>query len=173
MSEGSGLPDGWVVTTRLRLVPIGPADRDDLVHGRRQDRWHAQFPREDDVDGATVSPTSGYWCSRYVVLGREAVGTIGFHGPPDEAGEVEVGFGLVPAVRGQGVATEALQALMDDLDRRHPEGVVVRGRTLPENAASLRVLAACGFTGLRGGDGEGHLVLARPARPTGTAPAAR
>ena len=51
---------------------------------------------------------------------------------------------------------------------------------LPDNTASLRVLAKCGFTELRGSNEDGELVMARPLRspdgapgwspPTSTAP---
>ena len=33
---------------------------------------------------------------------------------------------------------------------------------LPDNAASIRVLAKCGFTELRGANEDGELVMARP-----------
>lgn len=39
------------------------------------------------------------------------VGGIGFFGPPAEDGSVELGDGLVEAVRGRGFATETLTAL--------------------------------------------------------------
>jgi [ribosomal protein S5]-alanine N-acetyltransferase len=87
-----------------------------------------------------------------------AVGTIGPLGPPED-GEVEVGFGLVEAARGRGLASEALRALLAETD---VAGVRVRAGVRPGNGASLRVLAGCGFTELRGSDHEGVLVLARP-----------
>jgi len=48
------------------------------------------------------------------VLVREdglAVGGMGFHGVPDEAGRAEVGYDLVEGARGRGYATEALHTL--------------------------------------------------------------
>jgi RimJ/RimL family protein N-acetyltransferase len=92
------------------------------------------------------------------VLAHLAVGTIGCFGPPDD-GETEIGFGLVPEARGQRVATEALTAYAAEADRL---GVRLTARVEPDNAASLRVLARCGFTELRGSTDEGELVLARP-----------
>jgi [ribosomal protein S5]-alanine N-acetyltransferase len=86
------------------------------------------------------------------------VGTIGLLGPPVD-GEVEVGYGLVEAARGRGLAAEALRALLAETDTA---GVRVRAAVLPENGGSLRLLADCGFTELRGTDEEGVLVLARP-----------
>ncbi|WP_405796745.1 GNAT family N-acetyltransferase [Streptomyces longwoodensis] len=50
----------------------------------------------------------------FVVVRREddrALGTMGFHGPPDDEGRVEVGYDLVEPARGHGYATEALRAL--------------------------------------------------------------
>ncbi|MGH3335965.1 MAG: GNAT family N-acetyltransferase, partial [Nocardioides sp.] len=76
-----------------------------------------------------------------------------------EDGEVEVGYGLVEAARGRGLVTEALRALLVETDAA---GVRVRAGVKPDNGASLRILAGCGFTELRGSDDEGALVLARP-----------
>jgi len=45
--------------------------------------------------------------------GRPAIGSIGFHGPPDDRGRLEVGCRIHPAHRGQGYAAEALAALLD------------------------------------------------------------
>jgi RimJ/RimL family protein N-acetyltransferase len=93
------------------------------------------------------------------------VGSIGFFGPPEPAAdgvpEVEVGYGLVEDARGAGVATEALTAM---LGAAESAGARVRASVLPDNAASIRVLAKCGFTELRGSNEDGELVLARPLR---------
>ena len=75
------------------------------------------------------------------------------------APEVEVGYGLVPGVRGLGLASEALQCVLVETDRL---GIRVRARTEPTNRASVRVLAKSGFTDLRGSDEEGLLIMARP-----------
>ena len=61
--------------------------------------------------------------------------------------------------RGHGAATEALRSLLAETDRL---GVRVRASVSPENAASVRVLAKCGFTVLRGANEDGELVMARP-----------
>ncbi len=166
-----GLPD-VVRTPRLRLIPVSPADAADMLAGRRQDRWHPDYPRADDVDAAALStsdagPAVGGWGARHVVHGLHAVGTIGFFGPPVD-GEVEVGFGLVAAMRGQGLATEALAALLAETDRL---GLRVRASVEPSNSASLRVLAKAGFTGLRGSDDDGRLIMVRPVPGTRVAPA--
>ena len=43
-------------------------------------------------------------------------------------------------------------------------GARVRASVLPDNHASIRVLAKCGFTELRGSTEDGELVMARPRR---------
>lgn len=157
-----------ITTARLRLPLITRAQAADMAAGRRQPSWDPQFPREDDLDGVSMIQDpdergSHTWGSRLVVRAHDGlvVGSIGFFGPPDpgEPPEGEVGYGLVESARGHGVATEALRAVLAEADR---EGVRVRASVLPENAASVRVLAKCGFIELRGPNESGELVMARP-----------
>ncbi len=151
------LPDR-ITTDRLRLILVTPDEAADMRAGRRQDRWHPSYPRPDDVDAASMVRADDPWGPRHVVLGHQAVGTIGCFGPPED-GETEIGFGLVSDVRGQRIATEALTAYVAEADR---VGVRLTARVRPDNAASLRVLARCGFTELRGSTDDDELVLARP-----------
>lgn len=155
------LPDR-IETERLRLILVTPADADDMRAGRRQDRWHPSYPRRDDVDATSLvreGDADGGWGPRHIVLGHQAVGSIGCFGPPDQ-GETEIGYGLVPEVRGQGIATEALRAMVTEAAR---VGVRLRASVEPDNQPSVRVLARCGFTELRGSNEDGELVLALPA----------
>lgn len=150
-----------VETERLRLILFTADDAADMLAARRQERWHPGYPRQDDVDAASMVRESNTWGPRHIVLGHQAVGSIGFFGPPVDD-ETEVGYGLVEAVRGQGLATEAIRALLAETDRI---GVRIRASVEPDNAPSIRVLAKTGFTELRGSDEEGHLVMARPLAP--------
>jgi ribosomal-protein-alanine N-acetyltransferase len=154
-----GLP-ALIGTSRLRLVLVSSGDAADMLAGRRQDRWHPHYPRPDDVDAASmVRDGADPWGPRHIVLGRLAVGSIGCFGPPVD-GETEIGYGLVEEARGQGIATEAVQALVAGAERA---GARLRASVSPDNTASLRVLAKCGFTELRGSTEDGELVMARPA----------
>jgi ribosomal-protein-alanine N-acetyltransferase len=152
-----------VATERLRL-PLWTADDVAAIRsGGRRDGWHRDYPRRDDADAATLWRAGDTWGPRHVVRGVTALGSIGFFGPPEPAAdgvpEVEVGYGLVDEAHGYGFATEALRALLVETDR---EGVRVRASVEPANRASIRVLAACGFTELRGSSEDGELVMARP-----------
>jgi [ribosomal protein S5]-alanine N-acetyltransferase len=152
-----------IVTARLRLPLVTPEEAAAMRAGRRDPAWHPGYPRPDDVDAASMAREGDTWGPRHIVCddaqgGGQTVGTIGLLGPPVD-GEVEVGYGLVEAARGRGLAAEALRALLAETDTA---GVRVRAAVLPENGGSLRLLADCGFTELRGTDEEGVLVLARP-----------
>jgi RimJ/RimL family protein N-acetyltransferase len=153
-------------TLRLRLPLITPDERDDMLAGRSRPHWHPDYPRGDDRDAASMIPAAGPepWGPRHIVRASDGlvVGSIGFFGPPLEVAgtpEVEVGYGLVEEARGHGAATEALRGVLAVTDR---VGVRVRAGVRPENTASIRVLAKCGFTGLRGTDEDGGLVMVRP-----------
>jgi len=87
------------------------------------------------------------WVHGFAVTHRESqsvIGSVGFKGAPDEAGMVEIAYGIVPAFQGQGYATEAAAslvafALQDGRVR------LVRAHTLPEFNASTRVLEKLRF----------------------------
>jgi [ribosomal protein S5]-alanine N-acetyltransferase len=154
-----------IQTERLRL-PLWSADDVAAIRGgQRRAGWHPRFPREDDVDAASLWQADDPWSSRSITRADVVVGSIGFFGPPEPAAdgvpEVEVGYGLVEEARGLGYATEALTAVVSAAEAA---GARVRASVLPDNDASIRVLAKSGFTELRGSTEDGELVMARPLR---------
>ena len=78
------------------------------------DKWHPDYPLEDELDplaglAATSSPDPVF--TMYLIRRKSdslAIGGFGFFGPPDDAGRVEFGYGLVASARGAGLATEAV-----------------------------------------------------------------
>ena len=127
-----------------------PADMpDDLVHFLE---YRSAQMRED--------PSVQQWIGRTIVLdddaGRRVIGSVGFHGPPDEDGRVEIGYRVEPEHRRRGVATEAVRALLDWASREH--GISrFRAATAPDNFPSQAVLARFGFrrTGVQMDDIDG------------------
>lgn len=154
-----------LATARLRLVLWDAMTVAAIRSGDRLPGWHADFPREDDHGAATLWREGDPWSPRSIMHAGVVVGSIGFFGPPtpadDGVPETEVGYGLVEEARGLGLATEALEALLVPVDRQH---VRLRASIEPTNRASLRVAAKAGFTGLRGANEDGELVLVRPQR---------
>ncbi|MGP4113923.1 GNAT family N-acetyltransferase [Streptomyces sp. 4N509B] len=93
-----------------------------------------------------ADPGNARWMARQAVVGDEGrvVGHAGFHGPPDEAGMVEIGYSVAPGFRRQGYARATLVELL----RRaaaEPEVTTVRATISPDNAASLATIAGFGF----------------------------
>ena len=115
--------------------------------------WADGYPMEGDqraalaylrqlpvIGGSSRTQPFGYY---QIVLAGAVVGGIGFHGPPRE-GLVEIGYGVVPSVRRQGVATEALRMILE-LAGGYQQVKRVCGRTTPDNLASQRVMLSTGM----------------------------
>lgn len=82
-----------------------------------------------------------------IILGHKAaIGMIGFKGPADKNGQVEIGYGIVPAHQGQGYATEAVGEFINWAFYSGQKGVTaVIAETARDNLASQRVLKKCGM----------------------------
>ncbi len=93
------------------------------------------------VNQIRTSPVDASWLVRVVVLEPSGVviGHAGFHGRPDTAGAVEIGYTVAPEHRGNGYAHAVLAALVEEA-RTHPEVNVVRATISPDNDASLAVI---------------------------------
>jgi RimJ/RimL family protein N-acetyltransferase len=122
----AALPEDW---------PPGEYDRDAI-----------QFFLEQTIAGGD-SATG--WYGWYLLLEPKEsnnsvlVGCGGYIGPPDEAGQVEIGYSLCAQWRGQGLVKEAIGALIENAWQRGAKTVVAHAD--PQNAASIGVLRACGF----------------------------
>lgn len=95
-------------------------------------------------DQIAADPASARWIARAVVADGAVVGHAGFHGPPDEAGMVEVAYSVDPAHRRRGYATAMLGGLL----RRaaaEPGVRTVRATIRPDNTASLATISGFGF----------------------------
>jgi ribosomal-protein-alanine N-acetyltransferase len=148
-------------TPRLRLIPHLPADLLALIDG--EDAYEARTGRRaaglrdffvsGDVSAAWLAqlraaPSADPWTLGFAVVERASdtvVGTVGFKGPPDADGTVEVAYGIVPACQGQGYATEAAEAAIV-FARANARVRRVIAHTLPTPNASTRVLTKLGFT---------------------------
>lgn len=120
--------------------------------GRRAADGLRDFFVSDDVSPAWLErlrATTGAdpWVHGFAVIDPDSgsvIGSAGFKGPPDEEGNVEIAYGIVPEHQGRGYATEAAEALLDFAfaDARVR---IVRAHTLPTPNASTRVLTKCEF----------------------------
>lgn len=164
------LPD-LLRTERLSLPLWTSADVASIRgRGLRQKGWHADFPRQDDIDAASMWREGDDWGPRSITRGVTVLGSVGFFGAPQEVDgveETEIGYGLVREAWGWGFATEAVKAMVAAAEA---EGVRIRASVEPTNAASLKVLAKAGFTQLREATPDGLLVMVRPFTPPAVSP---
>jgi RimJ/RimL family protein N-acetyltransferase len=87
------------------------------------------------------------WHTYWLIVDRakdKSAGLIGFKGGPDDAGQVEIGYGIEEVQRGQGFATEAVRGLVA-WAFGWPRCQSVTARTQVTNEASAAVLRKAGF----------------------------
>ncbi|WP_349815173.1 GNAT family N-acetyltransferase [Curtobacterium sp. MCBD17_040] len=91
-------------------------------------------------------PSDAAWITRLIVDPdiTVAVGAAGFHGAPDAAGMVELGYRVDPAFRRRGYARRSLETVLA-VAQRHPDVRTVRATVSPDNAASLALIDSYGF----------------------------
>jgi RimJ/RimL family protein N-acetyltransferase len=143
---------------RVTLHVISPAEARRIVDRAPlpDDRWHPEYPLADELDvlrplADDPGPDPVFGLMMIRDADGMAVGGIGFFGPPDADGGVEIGYGLVPAARGRGLAVAAVTEVLA-IAAAH--GVkVVRASTEPSNLPSSRVLERSGFRELPPRDG--------------------
>lgn len=141
-----------LVTTRLILHPLSPGEAERVVAGEpnSSDRWAPEYPA--DVRGErrflSICASTGdpQPFGAYEIRRRDdgqAIGGVGFHGPPDPTNSVTIGYGLIPSAQGKGYASEALRALLAFARAR---GIrCVQGDTDQDNVASQHVMTAAGM----------------------------
>jgi RimJ/RimL family protein N-acetyltransferase len=169
-----------MTAVRLSLIPFdaleallsGDLDRAGAITGVRlppffltQD-WLWRYRR----DQILREPASAPWLVRAVVAEPAGivVGHAGFHGPPDDAGMVEIGYTILPEHRRRGYGRAAVAALLAEA-AASPEVRTVRASISPDNAASLALARSFGFAqvGDQWDDDDGlELVFERPVEET-------
>ena len=127
------------------------------------------YPHADTLDGLGLwvehgGPDwseGGGWFVTLAADGR-VVGDCGTHGPADDEGRLEIGYGLAAPSRGRGLGTEAVRAMAGWLAGQ-PGVRVLTADVEVGNEASRRLLERLGFT--LTGTQDGHWQLERPTTP--------
>jgi RimJ/RimL family protein N-acetyltransferase len=154
--------DALVRSARLELRLLSPEQLDRIAAGDVQEvksaldavvgtnwvrevRWLAGMRAKQ----ARERPQDGPWLLRAIVRAepnapREVIGYLNFHAGPNEDGQVEIGYTLMPEARGQGYAIEAVRAMFDWATRVH--GIRrFRASVAPDNERSLNLIGKLGF----------------------------
>jgi len=150
--------DLWEVPAGLARILADPE-----AEGPDSKSWAKGYPLPGTRMGArnlvrqaeaAGSGDLGQWGMYQIILREtgEVIGDIGFHGPPDEAGTVEIGYSVVEQYRGRGLAGESAVAICG-LTWSRPEVSRIIAQTDEDNAASAGVLRHAGFRedGVAGG----------------------
>jgi RimJ/RimL family protein N-acetyltransferase len=152
-----------LVTARLELVPVtvslveavlaGDRCRAEILLGATMpEAWPNRALIERafyaSIEAIRRDPERRLWGDRVMLTRgevRRVVGSVIFHGAPDEDGAVEVAYGVEEESQRRGYATEATRA---SIDWALSEGGVrvVRAATPPWHVASQKVLERCGLT---------------------------
>ena len=156
-------------TRRLQLVPVGRELARALLGDRKlatdlaEGMIHRDFPdadlatklpafaqRLDDAANPALGRTAprdpagwGLWLFRYSVE-HMVVGAASFTGPPNAAGEVEIGYQIVPAHRRRGLTVEGCAMLIDWAFQDTATSAVIADCSA-QNTASIRTLEKLGF----------------------------
>ncbi|MFJ2060674.1 GNAT family N-acetyltransferase [Streptomyces sp. NPDC087908] len=150
-----------LITERLTLRELPYEEVVTILDGRTVSgvQWAEGYPFEGTIGGAKLvrrmveadTYRAGFGLYQVVLQDTNlVVGDIGFHSAPDENGSAEIGYGLVEAYRGQGIATEALRALVT-WTLQQEDVNEVRAETDKGHLPSQRVLTKSGFAS----DGSG------------------
>jgi RimJ/RimL family protein N-acetyltransferase len=129
------------------------------------------------LDQVEQTPDALDWIARAAVDARtgRVVGHVGFHGPPDYRGMVEVAYDVEPSLRRRGYATAMLRTALT-WAAADPSVHHVRASISPENEASLATLRPFGFrhVGEQWDEEDGlELLFERPARAGDDEPVSR
>jgi [ribosomal protein S5]-alanine N-acetyltransferase len=142
-AAAAALPEERAAASRALGAPLTSEWPDPSLSGLL--RRHASASAEAECFGiwVIIERSSGY-----------VVGDIGFHGPPDDAGTVEIGYSVIPSRRRRGYATEAARALVNWAQVQTSVHGIVAGCD-PHNAPSIGTLERVGFR--RTGESNGEI----------------
>jgi [ribosomal protein S5]-alanine N-acetyltransferase len=152
------VPDEVVFSPRLALIALpGPViadvldDRPDAFREHVGVGYPDGWPSEDrhvlELRRRQIGEGVDHrWLLRAVITRAQPamVGRIGFHGPPDSNGMVEIGYAIDAAHRRQGFGLECAQTLIASAERL-PQVSIVRASIAPGNTPSLRIAERLGF----------------------------
>lgn len=149
-----------VSSPRLVLAPMTLDLMDALIRGHREIaqpmigyRLPESWPQGDEAvlrfrsTIARAEPEALPLLLRAMVLRADPevmVGRIGFHGPPDDDGTLEIGYKVFPEFRRRGYAREAVLAMLR-WAQRDPRVRRFRASVSPENLPSRHLVTGLGF----------------------------
>jgi RimJ/RimL family protein N-acetyltransferase len=150
--------DDVLLSPRLTLIALpGPVIEDVLKSGRQAFLEHVgvgyppEWPSHDrhvlERRRDQISEGADYrWLLRAAITRSHPsmIGRVGFHGPPDADGVVEIGYAIDAAHRRQGFGLECATRMIE-LAEQVGQVSAVRASIAPANEPSLRIAKRLGF----------------------------
>ncbi|GAA0479671.1 hypothetical protein GCM10008986_00130 [Salinibacillus aidingensis] len=107
----------------------------------------SQYPEENEWEGILLHTED------HVIIGD-----MGFKGGPDENGEMDLGYSILPSYQGNGYATEMAMAIVQ-WGFQQPKVKKITASCSDQNHPSLRVLEKAGFKPTRKKNNEIYWVI--------------
>ena len=153
--------------TTAKRIKILPADRrqmEDVIASAKDPELKKAYG--EMLEGCLEHPGQWDWYAMWIIENEDGipVGDLCFKGFEDGKNP-EIGYGIDEEFQGKGYATEAVKlALVWAFG--HAGVAAVEAETDPDNSASQKVLAKCGFkaTGTIGEEGPRFIVYKRGIR---------
>lgn len=151
-----------IVTPRLTLEPVPESTARAVLVGDLSGLEVGEgWPHADTLDGLAMGLQGDPGAGWFVVLDGVIIGDCGTHGEPDEAGDIELGYGLAAPYRGRGYGTEVVIAVSGWLLERPEVRRVVARDVLKDNLPSRRAVERAGFELESAGEGGVSYALSR------------
>lgn len=140
-------------TERLRIYVTTQAEMEEII--RSETDATLKIAYREMLDGCLSHPEQWDWYAVWLIELKDGtpIGDLCFKGVGTD-GATEIGYGILDDFQGCGYATEAVSAAVEWAENQ-PGIDHVEAETEPDNIASQRVLAKCGFcpTGTVGDEG--------------------
>ncbi len=142
-----------IETSRLTIRIASEEEMLGIIDNQTDDILRKAY--QEMLQGCLDHPEQWEWYAVWIIECKDGshAGDLSFKGRGDD-GSVEIGYGIIETHRGQGYATEAVNAVVTWAFQQ-PGIIRVEAETEPDNQASQRVLEKCGFipAGIDGEEG--------------------
>ena len=129
-------------TDRIKIYPASREQMESSILAERDDELKKAYG--EMLDGCLTHPDQWEWYAMWMIekLDGTRIGDLCFKGLEDT--NPEIGYGILDEFQRNGYATEAVK-LAVKWAFEQPKIVAVEAETDPDNVASQKVLAKCGF----------------------------
>ena len=138
---------------RLVIYAASEKEMNQIIEAEKDEELRQAY--REMLQGSLEHEDDWGWYALWLIVRKDGshIGNLSFKGIPED-GTAEIGYGISEEYRGLGYATEALETILEwAFDQ--PGVTRIAAETAPDNLASQRVLAKCGFlpSGIMGKEG--------------------